>query len=175
MFRGLLSVHSRYGLPVRGVARGDPFHRRLRQFRYLHCRSDCYRLERPLAGWELHPLKIAAFSRRTTVSFSYWNGVIQGFIARPPRALHAGRYGPYEKACSLSFRRGWFGQEAVKLTCCELHYLVVGREYKAQTIALDRDAKLRRSGWNAEQRSELFLAQFLVAPVNAQQRASSVV
>jgi hypothetical protein len=39
-FRGLLSVHSRYGLPARGVARGDPLHRRLRR------RSDCYRLER---------------------------------------------------------------------------------------------------------------------------------
>jgi hypothetical protein len=48
-----------------------PLHRRLRQFRYLHCRSDCYRLERPLAGWELHPLKIAAFSRRTSGSFRF--------------------------------------------------------------------------------------------------------
>jgi len=56
MFRGLLGVHSRYGLLARGVAPGDPLHRRLRQYRYLHCRSDCYRLERPLAGWELHPL-----------------------------------------------------------------------------------------------------------------------
>jgi hypothetical protein len=45
--------------------RNDPFHRRLRQYRYLYYRSDCYRLERPLAGWELHPLKIDAFSRRT--------------------------------------------------------------------------------------------------------------
>ena len=33
--------------------------------RYLHDRSDCYRLERPLAGWESHPLKIRAFPRRT--------------------------------------------------------------------------------------------------------------
>jgi hypothetical protein len=49
-FRGLLGVHSRYGLPARGVARSDPFHRRLRQYRYLHCRSDCYRLERQLPG-----------------------------------------------------------------------------------------------------------------------------
>ncbi len=64
-FRGLLGVHACYGLPARGVAQGDPFHRRLRQYRYLHCRSDCYRLERPLAGWELHPLKIGAFARRT--------------------------------------------------------------------------------------------------------------
>ncbi len=29
-------------------------------------RSDCYRLKRPVAGWELHLLKIAAFSRCTT-------------------------------------------------------------------------------------------------------------
>ena len=43
----------------------DPFHRRLRPFRYLHGRFGCYRLERPVAGWELHPLKIHAFARRT--------------------------------------------------------------------------------------------------------------
>jgi hypothetical protein len=28
----------------------DPFHRRLRQFRYLHYRSDCYWLEQQLPG-----------------------------------------------------------------------------------------------------------------------------
>ena len=49
-FRGLLSVYSRYGLRTRRVAQGDPFHRRLQQFRYLHRRSDCYRLERQLPG-----------------------------------------------------------------------------------------------------------------------------
>ena len=40
----------------------DPFHRRLRRFRYLHRRSDCYRLERPVAGRDLHPLKIQRLS-----------------------------------------------------------------------------------------------------------------
>src|SRR5882724_9768727 len=84
MFRGLLSVHSRYGLPARGVAQGDPFHRRLRQFCYLHCRSDCYRLERPLAGWELHPLKIYAFSRRTSGSFE--SILSLGWLRPPERA-----------------------------------------------------------------------------------------
>ncbi len=43
----------------------DPFHRRLRRFRFLRRRSDCYRLERPLAGWVSSPLKTRAFSRRT--------------------------------------------------------------------------------------------------------------
>ena len=33
----------------------------LQPLRYLRDRSDCYRLERPLAGWESHPLKIHAF------------------------------------------------------------------------------------------------------------------
>jgi YD repeat-containing protein len=33
-----------------------------RHYCYLHCRSDCYRLERPLADCVLHPLKIDAFS-----------------------------------------------------------------------------------------------------------------
>ena len=64
-FRGLRGVHSYCGLPARGVAQGNPLHRRLRRLRYLHRRSDCYRLERNLAGRELHPLKTHAFSRRT--------------------------------------------------------------------------------------------------------------
>jgi hypothetical protein len=49
-FRGLLGVHARSGLPARGVALSDPFHRRLRQYRYLHRRSDCYWLEQQLPG-----------------------------------------------------------------------------------------------------------------------------
>jgi hypothetical protein len=43
----------------------DPFRQRLQPCRHRHNCSDCYRLERPLAGWELHPLKIDAFARRT--------------------------------------------------------------------------------------------------------------
>jgi hypothetical protein len=46
-FRGLLDVHSRYGLSARRVARATRLSRRLRRFRYLHRRSDSYRLERP--------------------------------------------------------------------------------------------------------------------------------
>src|SRR5215472_4469932 len=38
--------------------------RRLQPFRYLHDCSDCFRRER-IAGWALHPLDSAAFSRRT--------------------------------------------------------------------------------------------------------------
>ncbi len=49
-FSRMLSVHSRYGLHARQVAYGDPLHRRLRQIRHLLCRSDCYRLERLVAG-----------------------------------------------------------------------------------------------------------------------------
>ncbi len=60
-FRGLLNVHSRSGLHARQVARGDPLHRRLRRIRYLLRRSDCYRLERPVAGWDSLPLRIADF------------------------------------------------------------------------------------------------------------------
>jgi len=52
--------------PARSPSRlSDPLHQKLRQFRYLHCRSDCYRLERPVAGWESHPLKFNTFARRT--------------------------------------------------------------------------------------------------------------
>jgi hypothetical protein len=41
--------------------------RRLQPFRYLHDCSDCFRLER-IAGWALHPLESAAFSRRTPIT-----------------------------------------------------------------------------------------------------------
>ena len=46
-FRGLLDVHSRYGLSARCIAKATHLSRRLRRFRYLHRRSDSYRLERP--------------------------------------------------------------------------------------------------------------------------------
>src|SRR3954447_12366027 len=46
-FRGLLDVHLRYGLPARCIAKATHLSRRLRRFRYLHHRSDSYRLERP--------------------------------------------------------------------------------------------------------------------------------
>jgi hypothetical protein len=55
LLRGLLSVHSRYGLYARQVAQGDPLHRRLRRFRYLHRRSDCYRVERTSSRAGLSP------------------------------------------------------------------------------------------------------------------------
>jgi hypothetical protein len=46
IFRGLLSVHSRYNLQTHRVALCDPLHRRLRRLCCLHRRSDCYRVER---------------------------------------------------------------------------------------------------------------------------------
>ena len=46
-FRGLLNVHSRYGLSARCIAKATHLSRRLRRFRYLHRHSDSYRLERP--------------------------------------------------------------------------------------------------------------------------------
>ena len=47
------------------ITQGDPLHRRLQQLRYLHHCSDCYRLERQVAGRELHPLKTHTFARHT--------------------------------------------------------------------------------------------------------------
>jgi hypothetical protein len=64
-FRGLLSVHSRYGLHTRAVTLfSDPLSEGFNHFvtsivaSLLLGRSD-------LAGWDLHPLENAAFSRRT--------------------------------------------------------------------------------------------------------------
>ena len=44
-----------------------PFHRELRQLRYLRYRPDCYRLERLLCRAGISPLKTNALSRRTVV------------------------------------------------------------------------------------------------------------
>ena len=43
----VLNVHSRYGLSARCIAKATHLSRGLRRFRYLHRRSDSYRLERP--------------------------------------------------------------------------------------------------------------------------------
>ena len=60
-FRGLLSVHSRYGLHRSPSPLQDPFHQRLQPLRYLHDCSGCYRPERKLPGgirtrWKTAPL-----------------------------------------------------------------------------------------------------------------------
>jgi hypothetical protein len=55
--------------------------RRLQPFRYLHDCSDCFRLER-IAGWALHLLESAAFSRRTPI-------LAVGWTAMEPRRLGA--------------------------------------------------------------------------------------
>ena len=63
-FRGLLGVHSRCGLHTRAVTNSCHANRRLQPLRGLHYCSDRFRLER-LPDGPLHPLKSAAFSRRT--------------------------------------------------------------------------------------------------------------
>ena len=55
LLRGLLSVHSRYGLYACRVAQGDPLHRRLRRLRYLRRRFDYYRVERTSSRAGLTP------------------------------------------------------------------------------------------------------------------------
>src|SRR5213079_1206056 len=64
-FRGLLGVHSRYGLHTRAVTVfRDTLIRRLQPLRYLHDCSGCFRLERSPGGTCTH-WKSAALSRRT--------------------------------------------------------------------------------------------------------------
>ena len=64
-FRGLLGVHSRYGLHTRAVTEFcDTLHRRLQPLRYLHSCSGCFRLER-LPGGAFTHWESAAFARRT--------------------------------------------------------------------------------------------------------------
>ena len=53
-FRGLLGVHSRYGLHTRAVTSSRPALRRLQPLRYLHSCSGCFRLERLPGGTCTH-------------------------------------------------------------------------------------------------------------------------
>jgi len=69
--------------------------RRLQPFRYLHDCSDCFRLER-IAGWALHPLESAAFSRRTPIP-AVRCGSGQG--VRSTRLQHSARKGT-RRRCS---------------------------------------------------------------------------
>lgn len=64
-FRGLLSVHSRYGLHTRQVTICDPLYQRLQPLRLLHDCSDCFRLEQKLPGGTLTHWENAALPRRT--------------------------------------------------------------------------------------------------------------
>ena len=50
LFEACSAFTARYGLHGRQVAQGNPLHRRLQQFRYLHYCSDYYRLERQMPG-----------------------------------------------------------------------------------------------------------------------------
>ena len=67
MFRGLLSVSSRYNLQTHRVAVCDPLHRRLRRLCCLHRRSSCYRVER--SSSRLSPAVVQRLSRRTVVAW----------------------------------------------------------------------------------------------------------
>src|SRR6266478_5818422 len=68
-FRGLRSVHSRYGLHTRAVTYSLHANRRLQPLRYLHDCSDCFRLERLPGGacthWKAPPLR-GAHPKRTS-------------------------------------------------------------------------------------------------------------
>jgi hypothetical protein len=61
VFRGLLSVHSRYGLHAREVTIRDPFHRSTSTALLPPPSLRLLPAERPVAGRESHPLKIDAF------------------------------------------------------------------------------------------------------------------
>src|ERR1700687_3535311 len=43
----------------------DPLHRKLRQLRCLHCRLDCYRVERTSSRAGVSPAEVQRLSRRT--------------------------------------------------------------------------------------------------------------
>src|SRR5262249_29712836 len=53
-FRGLLGVHSRYGLHTRAVTNSCHAFRKLQLVRHLHSCSGCFRLERSPGGPSTH-------------------------------------------------------------------------------------------------------------------------
>src|ERR1035438_1529602 len=64
LFRGLLSVHSRYGLHARGVAK-RPFTPRAPTASLPRCRLDCFRVERTSSRAGVAPAEVQRLSRRT--------------------------------------------------------------------------------------------------------------
>jgi hypothetical protein len=64
-FRGLLGVHSRYGLPARGVAEATLSIEGSGGFVTSTAAPIATGWSDRVAGRELHPLKIRAFPRRT--------------------------------------------------------------------------------------------------------------
>ena len=60
-FRGLLGVHSRFGLPVRSITQGDFYQSTSTHVVTSLRRSGCFRPSDRLAGWDSHPLEIADF------------------------------------------------------------------------------------------------------------------
>jgi len=64
-FRGLLSVHSRYGLPARRVAKATLSLQGSGGFVTSTAAPIATGWSDQVAGRELHPLKIRAFPRRT--------------------------------------------------------------------------------------------------------------
>ena len=66
-FRGLLDVHSRYGLSARRVAMRPVSLEGFDGFVTSTAAPIATGWSDPVAGWELHPLKINTFPRRTSV------------------------------------------------------------------------------------------------------------
>ena len=82
-FRGLLSVHSRYGLHARQVTRCDPFHRSTSTTLLPPPSLRLLPAERPVAGRDLHPLKIDALHgirENGTLLFREPLGEVTGFF-----------------------------------------------------------------------------------------------
>jgi hypothetical protein len=65
-FRGLLGVHSRYGLPDRSAAQGDLCHEASAPAVARQSRSSASEPNRQLLGWSLPPTGLMVVSRRTT-------------------------------------------------------------------------------------------------------------
>ena len=109
-FRGLLGVHSRYGLHTRAVTvYRDPPIRRLQPLRFLHSCSGCFRLERLPGGacthWKAPPFHGARQLQTRAVQqpvplFDYFVGA----AAQRQRHGDAEHLGSLEVDVQLDFR-----------------------------------------------------------------------
>ena len=85
---------------------------------YLRRRSDCYRLERPVAGWDSHPLKIDAFARHTR----------KYTLSNPATVeLTACSAGIRRKGLDCPIRWGWLTVEPDVRECRDSHSVFVCR------------------------------------------------
>jgi hypothetical protein len=86
-FRGLLGVHSRYGLPDRSPAQGDLCHEASALAVARQSRSSASEPNRQLLGWSLPPTGLTVVSRHTTEQTATMSSLMIGNLRKIARFI----------------------------------------------------------------------------------------